>query len=163
MIQNAQKLSKDESLHSYIRSNIITTVGSCHPNHCFRTGISKAPLLISIQLLMNGRQTISAILLMDQSNVITWNKTLDWSHRRLNTFTVVGKSGPGAKHVLCTWKLFCQDAHGNPTLLAFDLINGSSTLLLGLDVMNYTPIDKNTGLSLSKERLIHHFELFSSI
>lgn len=45
--------------------------------------------------------------------------------------------GANARPIVCTWILAINDAYGNPTAIPFDLVHGSSLLLIGLDITRF--------------------------
>lgn len=52
-----------------------------------------------------------------------------------------GTECAGARPILCSWDLKVSDAHGKPTTFTFDLVEGESPLILGLDVKRFANTD----------------------
>lgn len=76
-----------------------------------------------------------------------------------------GMHGANARPIVCTWTLAISDAYGNPKAIPFDLLHGSSLLLIGFDVRRFADtlnIPEQSVLSIKrpmdiKERVIHTF------
>lgn len=62
---------------------------------------------------------------------------LDLDPPRAHYFHGWGDTAENAKPFIATWTLVINDIHGRPTSLQFDIVEGTSPMILGLDVRKY--------------------------